>query len=78
MTAKFTEEVGKLRHVLATEMLVEPHEFGDRPVEGGLALATLLHKVCEAVNQGLENLVPLRQVSRVCLNEYQPVFRSPN
>lgn len=65
VSAEFTEKVSELRRVLATDLLVEPHKFGDRPIEGGVALATLLTKVCEAVNEGSTDLVPLRWVGCV-------------
>lgn len=60
VSAEFTEKIGELRRVLATDLLVEPHRFGDRPIEGGVALATLLTEVCGAVNEGSNDLVPLR------------------
>lgn len=65
VSAEFTEKVSELRRVLATELLVEPHKFGDRSIEGGVALAALLTKVCEAINEGSSNLVPLRWVGCV-------------
>ena len=67
MSAEFTAKVSKLRRVLATEMLIEPHMFGDRPIKGEAALATLLTKVCDVVNEGSQDLVPLRWVGCVMI-----------
>ncbi|CAN0253612.1 unnamed protein product [Ectocarpus sp. 12 AP-2014] len=65
VSAEFTEKVSELRRELATDLLVEPHRFGDRPIEGGVALATLLTKVCGAVNEGSNDIVPLSMMESV-------------
>ncbi|CAN0417639.1 unnamed protein product [Pylaiella littoralis] len=55
----FAAKVTKLRHLLATELVAKPHSFGNGPVVGGEVLSSLLTGVCEVVNGGLSNFVPL-------------------
>lgn len=63
----FAAKVTKLRHLLATELVAKPHSFGNGPVVGGEVLSSLLTGVCEVVNGGLSNFVPLRWVAEVRL-----------
>ena len=60
----FRDKVGKLRSLLATEMLAEPHHFGGKAIVGGAMLSSLLRGVCKAANGGLKNFRPLRCVVR--------------
>lgn len=63
----FAAKVQKLRHLLATDLLTKPHSFGNEAIVGGKVLSSLLTGVCEAVNDGLSDVFPLRWVADVRL-----------
>ncbi|CAN0201634.1 unnamed protein product [Scytosiphon promiscuus] len=74
VSAEFAEKVSELRRTLATDLL-EPHRFGDRPIEGGVALATLLAKVCEAANDGSNDLVPRSMMESVHVERAERAYQ---
>lgn len=59
VSSKFAEKLSGLRETLSS-ILSEPHRFGGQPVLGGPVLVSLLSEVCERVNQGAKDIVPLR------------------
>lgn len=69
----FAARVKKLRHLLATDLLAKPHSFGNEAIVGGEMLSSLLTGVCEAVNGGLSDFLPLRWVAnvRLCLRSFR-------
>ncbi|CAN0316110.1 unnamed protein product [Ascophyllum nodosum] len=54
----FATKLSGLRDTLSG-ILREPHQFGGQPVVGGVMFTSLLSDLCERVNQGAKDIVPL-------------------
>ena len=60
----FATKLSGLRDTLSG-ILREPHQFGGQPVVGGVMFTSLLSDLCERVNQGAKDIVPLGCVAIV-------------